>query len=112
MLKFCSTVLLISSITGCAHSTFAIRNLLTSGIVNLSDMPNSVSEIEGYDIKAQIRTAIDFNFNTNNLDDRLFIIKTLRPKCKNPVVVNEEIVEGVTPIGATMNWYYMDIKCG
>lgn len=112
MLKFCSAVLLISSITGCAHSPFAIRNLMTSGIVNLSDMPDSVAKIEGYDIKAQIRTVIDFNFNTNNLEDRLFIIKTLRPQCSNPIVVNEEVVEGVTPIGLTMNWYYMDIRCG
>ena len=110
-LKLYSILILLSLITGCAHSTYSIRNLLVTGIVNLSDLPDSVAKIEGYDIKAQIRSAYDFSFNTNNLDDRLFIIKTLRPNCSNPLVVNQNIVEGTTPIGVTMNWYYMDIKC-
>ena len=85
---------------------------MTSRVVNLSDIPDSVEKIEGYDIKAQIRTAIDLNFNTKDLEDRLFVIKTLRPQCSNPIVINEEAVEGVIPIGLTLNWYYMGIKCG
>ncbi|WP_160061058.1 hypothetical protein [Psychromonas sp. L1A2] len=110
-LKICALLLVLGSITSCASSPHAIRNLLVTGVVNLSDMPASVAKTEGYDIKAQIRSAYDFNFNTNDLDDRLFIIKTLRPNCPNPIVINESIVEGTTPIGVTMNWYYMDIKC-
>jgi hypothetical protein len=106
-----SILLLISSITGCTTQSQSMHNLIVNGVVNLSDIPESVAKVEGYDIKAQIRSVYDFNLNTNNQDERLLIIKTLRPDCLNPSVVNEKVTEGTTAIGVTMNWYYMDIKC-
>jgi len=75
-------------------------------------MPDSVAATKGcYDIRAQIRSVYDFDFNTNDLEDRLLIIRTLRPKCQNLIVINEKVIKGNTAFGITLNWYYMDIKC-
>lgn len=112
LLKLTTIFSVLTNISCSSTEHNAAQALQTGGIVQINELPKSTAEIEGYDLKAVIRSAYDFNLNTNNLEDRLKLISALLPDCKNPVLVNEKTVEGKTVLGVTMNRYYMDISCG
>ncbi|WP_263080716.1 hypothetical protein [Endozoicomonas sp. Mp262] len=112
MFKRFITLLLIAMLTGCAGTNYnSAQALQTGGIIQINELPKSVAEKEGYDLKVVIRSVYDVGLNTNKLEARLKLISILTPDCHSPALISEKVIEGKTAIGVTMNRYYMDVQC-
>lgn len=68
-----------------------------------------LTNTEGYHLKMSVR---DVEYDpAERRAHHLKMLTVIRPLCENPVIVNERVVRGKTPIGFDNNRYFMDIKC-
>ncbi|MEZ8965473.1 hypothetical protein AB6E53_02180 [Vibrio breoganii] len=101
------------SMTGCVNlgSEEGIQYAQREGMVRINDVPPNLIEQAGYDFTAYIGNIKDIGFNSQDKEDRLTVIRTLRPECGDFEVLKEAKSEEFTVIGVDVSTYLMTVKC-